>query len=56
MSPSWDVVAMVVSSVMVIIVCDGRLDVKVSGLVFNTGLISVCLICWSTVGSSVSLS
>ena len=52
----WDVVAMVVSSVMVIIVCNGRLVVKVSGLVFNMGLISVCLICWLTVGSLVLLS
>ena len=44
------------SSVVVVIVPSGNFVVAVSGLVFKMGSIGVCQICWSMVGSSVSLS
>ena len=50
-------VAMMASSVVVVVIVFGdRLVVMTSGLFFNVGWISICLICWLTVGSSVLLS
>ena len=45
----------VVSCVVVVIVPSGSFVVVINRLVFKTGSIGVHRICWSTVGSSVSV-
>ena len=53
---SYVAIVVVICSVVMVIVLSGNFVVEVKGLVFNVGSIGACRICWSTVGSSVSLS
>ena len=53
---SYVAMVAVACSVVVVIVFSGSFVVEVNRLFFNVGSIGACHICWSTVGSSVSLS
>ena len=51
-----DVMAVSVAVAVIIVgLLGGKLTVLISGLLRSVGLIGVCLICWSTVGSLLSL-